>query len=155
MATKTRAKRRRKQEGATKSREKRRRKRVGRLRKNPAAVALGRKGGRKGGPARAATLTAEQRSASARKAVQARWAKSKEGSDPKVVKRANVAKNLSPSPKPIKEATPPTAAANASKKALHLCLKRIKEAKSEDEVRRLTEELQRIVFHKQYQNAEN
>jgi hypothetical protein len=153
MATKTRAKRRRKQEGATKRREKRRRG-SGR-KKNPAAVALGRKGGRKGGPARAAKLTAEQRSASARKAVQARWAKSKEGSDPKVVKRANVAKNLSPSPKQIREATPPTAAASASKKALHLCLKRIKEAKSEDEVRRLTEELQRIVFHKQYQNAEN
>ena len=43
--------------------------------KNPAAVALGRLGGQKGGPARAARLTPEQRSASARKAVQARWAK--------------------------------------------------------------------------------
>lgn len=44
-------------------------------RKNPAAVALGRKGGKKGGPARAAKLTAEQRSASASNAAQARWAK--------------------------------------------------------------------------------
>jgi hypothetical protein len=38
---------------------------------------LGRKGGKKGGPARAAAMTAEQRSESARKAVNARWAKKK------------------------------------------------------------------------------
>jgi hypothetical protein len=42
-------------------------------RKNPAAVALGRKGGKKGGRARAEKLTPEQRSASARKAAEARW----------------------------------------------------------------------------------
>jgi hypothetical protein len=42
-------------------------------RKNPAAVALGRKGGLKGGKARAAKLTKEQRSESARKAARARW----------------------------------------------------------------------------------
>lgn len=47
-------------------------------RKNPAAVALGRKGGKKGGPARAAKMTAEERSASARKAVQVRWKKAKQ-----------------------------------------------------------------------------
>jgi len=94
--------------------------------KNPAAVALGRKG-KKGGPARAAKLTPAQRSESARKAVQARWSK----------------------------AAPGAAELDTSKKALHLCLKRIKEAKNENELRRLTEELQRIVFHKQYQNAEN
>ena len=41
--------------------------------KDPAAVALGRKGGLKGGKARAAKLTAEQRSAIARRAAQARW----------------------------------------------------------------------------------
>jgi hypothetical protein len=34
-------------------------------------------------------------------------------------------------------------------------LNRIKDAKDENELRRLTEELQRIVFHRQYQNAEN
>jgi hypothetical protein len=45
--------------------------------KDPAAVALGRKGGKKGGPARAAKLTPKQRSASARKAVLARWEKAK------------------------------------------------------------------------------
>ena len=43
--------------------------------KDPAAVALGRKGGLKGGPARAAKLTKEQRSESARKAARARWAR--------------------------------------------------------------------------------
>jgi len=40
-------------------------------RKNPHAVALGRLGGKKGGPARAAKLTEEQRRESARKAGQA------------------------------------------------------------------------------------
>jgi hypothetical protein len=44
-------------------------------RKNPYAVALGRKGGLKGGPARAKKLTPEERSDSARKAVLARWEK--------------------------------------------------------------------------------
>jgi hypothetical protein len=46
-------------------------------RKDPYAVALGRRGGLKGGPARAAKLTPEQRSESARKAVKARWEKVK------------------------------------------------------------------------------
>ena len=44
--------------------------------KDPAAVALGRKGGLKGGKARAAKLTAEERSAAARKAAAARWNRS-------------------------------------------------------------------------------
>jgi len=43
--------------------------------KNPAAVALGRLGGKKGGAARAAKLTKEQRSEIARKAALARWGK--------------------------------------------------------------------------------
>lgn len=42
--------------------------------KNPAAVELGRKGGLKGGKARAQKLSPEQRSEIARKAAQARWA---------------------------------------------------------------------------------
>lgn len=46
-------------------------------RKNPYAVALGRKGGKKGGPARAANMTPQERSEAARKAVQARWDKLK------------------------------------------------------------------------------
>lgn len=41
--------------------------------KDPAAVALGRKGGLKGGKARAAKLTPEERSEAARKAARARW----------------------------------------------------------------------------------
>jgi hypothetical protein len=41
--------------------------------KNPAAVALGRLGGLKGGKARAAKLTKEQRSEIAKKAAQKRW----------------------------------------------------------------------------------
>jgi hypothetical protein len=94
--------------------------------KNPAAVALGRKGGKKGGPARATKLSPEQRSESARKAVQARWSK----------------------------AAPATPVFDTSKKALHLCLKRIKDAKNENELRLLTEELQRIVFQRQYSNVE-
>jgi hypothetical protein len=43
--------------------------------KNPAAVALGRLGGLKGGKARAFKLTPEQRKESARKAARARWSK--------------------------------------------------------------------------------
>lgn len=41
--------------------------------KDPAAVALGRKGGLKGGKARAAALTKKQRSAIAKKAAAKRW----------------------------------------------------------------------------------
>jgi hypothetical protein len=41
--------------------------------KDAAAVRLGRRGGLKGGKARAATMTPEQRSAGARKAAMARW----------------------------------------------------------------------------------
>jgi hypothetical protein len=45
--------------------------------RNPAAVELGRLGGLKGGKARAEKLTAEERSAIAKKAAAARW-----GTDP-------------------------------------------------------------------------
>jgi hypothetical protein len=41
--------------------------------KNPAAVALGRLGGLKGGKARAAKLSAKKRSEIAKKAAKARW----------------------------------------------------------------------------------
>lgn len=43
--------------------------------KNPAAVALGRKGGLKGGKARAAKLSDERKKEIARKAANARWGK--------------------------------------------------------------------------------
>jgi hypothetical protein len=43
--------------------------------KNPAAVELGRKGGLKGGKARASSMTPEARRQSAQRAAQARWRK--------------------------------------------------------------------------------
>jgi len=45
--------------------------------KNPAAVALGRLGGLKGGRARADTMTPEQRKEIAQRAAKQRWAKLK------------------------------------------------------------------------------
>lgn len=45
--------------------------------KDPAAVALGRKGGKKGGAVRASRMTPEQRSEAAREAAKARWSKTK------------------------------------------------------------------------------
>jgi hypothetical protein len=47
--------------------------------KNPAAVALGKLGGKKGGKARAAKLTPEQRSVIARKAARTRWQENRGG----------------------------------------------------------------------------
>ena len=44
--------------------------------RHAAAVALGRLGGKKGGPARATKLTPEQRRESARNAARARWTRS-------------------------------------------------------------------------------
>ncbi len=49
--------------------------------KDPAAVALGRKGGKKGGPARAAALTPERRREIAQNAVAARWGKKQEAGE--------------------------------------------------------------------------
>ena len=46
--------------------------------KDPAAVSLGRRGGRKGGPARARKLSPERRREIARKAAEARWAKQRQ-----------------------------------------------------------------------------
>ncbi len=43
--------------------------------KDPAAVSLGRRGGLKGGPARAKKLSAKKRSEIAKKAAKARWKK--------------------------------------------------------------------------------
>jgi hypothetical protein len=43
--------------------------------KDPAAVKLGRRGGLKGGKARASKMTEEERSEAARKAVEARWSR--------------------------------------------------------------------------------
>jgi hypothetical protein len=110
--------------------------------KDPAAVALGRKGGKRGGPARAAKLTPKQRSESARRAVQARWTKAKEGKDYMVVKGTKM-KTDPANPSPI----------DASDKAVLNLLKRIKEAHDQEEIRQLSDQLERAIFHKQYANA--
>ena len=106
--------------------------------KDPAAVALGRKGGKKGGPARAAKLTPKQRSESARKAVQARWTKAKEGE----VKKAKM------ETAPIASSTMDT-----SDNAVLALLKRIKATNNQNEIRQLSDQLERVIFHKQYANA--
>lgn len=46
--------------------------------KNPAAVALGRLGGQKGGVARAASLSAKRRKQIAQKAAEGRWGKKRD-----------------------------------------------------------------------------
>jgi hypothetical protein len=50
--------------------------------KNPAAVALGRLGGMRGGTARAKKLTSKRRSEIARAAAQARWEKARRDRQP-------------------------------------------------------------------------
>jgi len=57
--------------------------------KNPHAVALGKMGGSKGGKKRAARLTPEQRSTSARNAALARWSKIKKARDTKKNQQAD------------------------------------------------------------------
>ena len=114
---------------------------VAKKKKNPAAVALGRKGGKKGGPARAAKLTPKQRSESARKAVQARWAKAKKLTGYTVVKMAKM------------ETAPPAICTDTSDKAVLVLLKRLKRSNDQDEVRQLSDQLERVIFHKQYKNS--
>jgi hypothetical protein len=92
--------------------------------KNPAAVALGRAGGRRGGPARAANLTPAQRSESARKAVEARWAKARKETG--------------------------FAPVSTSDDAMLDILKRIKAANSPTQIRDLSEQLERVIFHRQH-----
>ena len=53
------------------------------MKKNPHAVALGKMGGKRGGPARAAALSPERRKEIARLAVQARWTKAKQAKSKK------------------------------------------------------------------------
>lgn len=110
-------------------------------RKNPAAVALGRKGGKKGGFARAAKLSPEQRSESARKAVLARWARAKESSDYILVKQ----KFHKPS-----NAAP---AIKTSDKPLLALLKRIKATDDPTKIKQLSDQLERVIFHKQFSTA--
>ena len=106
--------------------------------KNAAAVALGRKGGEKGGPARAAKLTAKQRSESARKAVQARWARTQQ-------RHETAAPASGAETDPINTDT--------SDRAVLKLLRRIKAANNSKEVRRLSDQLERAIFHKQYASS--
>ena len=110
--------------------------------KDPAAIALGRKGGKKGGPARAAKLTPKQRSESARKAVQARWTKTKEGKDYRAVEGTKK-----------KTKSIATSLVEKSDKAVLNLLKRIKETNDQNEICQLSDRLERLIFHKQYANA--
>jgi hypothetical protein len=108
-----------------------------------AAVPLGRKGGKKGGPARAAKLTSRQRSESARKAGLARRAKVKGLNGEMISATKNTACR--------KKA--PSQEAGASDRALVAALNRLKETVDPAEIRQLSEQIERIVFHKQFTNA--
>ncbi|HEX4138188.1 MAG TPA: hypothetical protein VHY84_26500 [Bryobacteraceae bacterium] len=101
------------------------------MKKNAAAVILGRKGGLKGGIVRAARLTPEQRSASARKAVRARRAKAG-----KAVAADRIA------------STPDT-----SDHALARLLIRLRMATDPAEIRGLSEQIERTIFHNQFDNG--
>src|SRR5260370_37346025 len=88
------------------------------IKKDGGAVGLGRRGGKKGGPARAGKMTPEQRSESARKAVSARGTKAKNGSGNIILKNKDTGiKTFHPSLTPV----PYT-----SNTALHLCSKRLR-----------------------------
>jgi hypothetical protein len=120
-------------------------------RKDPAAVALGRKGGKKGGPARAAKLTPEQRSESARKAVKARWAKAKERKDYMLAKQGQrMSKTFREFQQEISEAAPVVSSTDTSDRAVLALLKRIKTTNNAIEIRQLSDQLERVIFHKQY-----
>ena len=106
---------------------------------------MGKKGGKaaggKGGRKRMAALSPEERKELARKAAKARWAKAKEGRDYEVVKRAK------------KETSLTSSMIGVSDKAVLTLLKRIKTTSDPNEVRQLSEQLERVIFHKQYANA--
>ena len=119
--------------------------------KDPAAVALGRKGGKKGGPARAAKLTPEQRSESARRAVQARWAKARERQGYMLAKRRqHLGKTFREFQQEINEAALVVSPTDTSDRAVLTLLKRIKMTDSPSEIRQLSGQLERVIFHKQY-----
>ena len=103
------------------------------MKKDRAAMILGRKGGLKGGVARAARLTPEQRSASARKAVRARWAK---------------AGKSVPAESPV-----PSPVSDTSDNTLTELLQRLRVATDLVEVRLLSEQIERVVFHKQFERG--
>ena len=56
-------------------------------------------------------------------------------------------------PGEINEAGPPTAAVDASDSALLALLRRIKATDNPTEIRRLSNQLERVIFHKQFESA--
>jgi hypothetical protein len=104
------------------------------MRKNSAAAELGRKGGLKGGVARAARLTPAERSASASKAVRARWAKAGKAVAAPEIKSE-------------------TTDSDTSDLALANLLGRLKTSTDLAEIRSLSEQIERVVFHKQFADA--
>ena len=123
--------------------------------KNAAAVALGRRGGLKGGPARAAVLTPEQRSQSAQKAVTARWAKAKAkaGTATRTAAKKDVT-STNRNPMDRKQGMKTTAAnLGTSDDTLVNLLNRLKATVEPTEIRELSDQIERVVFHKQFINA--
>jgi len=90
-------------------------------------------------------MTQAERSESARRAVLARWAKAKgvSASHSKAAKKR--LKGLPPAP----AAAPP----ENSDQALRLVLRQLRAATARAEISRLTERLERILFHKQLTSA--
>ena len=104
--------------------------------KNSVAVAFGRKGRIKGGPARAAKLTPEQQSGDMALKKQ----------HPGTIKRLGGLR------KQIRKAAP-TTPADTSDNALATLLRRLKATGDADEIKRLSDQIERVVFHKQFTNA--
>jgi hypothetical protein len=108
-------------------------------RKNPAAVALGRKGGKKGGLARAAKLTPEERSEIARKAVQARWDKANAKSGDSNPQGKAGSRSKVPEPREISPS-------GSSDRAVLALLARIKATDDPKEIHKLSAQLERAIF---------
>jgi len=122
--------------------------------KDPAAVALGRKGGKKGGPARAAKLTPEQRSESARKAVRARWVKANAQKSAAYIVNKGGARGKKIFKEFPNEAVPAAVAhTDTSDRAFLSLLKRYKATNDPTEEQELSEQIERMIFHKQYENV--
>src|ERR1035438_130596 len=122
--------------------------------RTPAAIGLAGKGGKKGGAARGEGRGGEG-GKEGRPSPRGPAHTQKTQRERQKTGFGTGAKSGNGSPGDARESTPANSRLSTSKQALHIRLKRLKNAKDESEIRRLTDELQRIVFHKQYRNAEN
>jgi hypothetical protein len=123
--------------------------------KDPAAVALGRKGGKKGGLARAANLTPQQRSESASKAVRARWAKLKPKPDDYIVNKGDNLDMKTFGKFQVDEAASSAVRIDTSDQAFLSLLKRYKATSDPTKMDELSEEIERMIFHKQHENVKS